>query len=1598
MSGHLLFKAMLCLVFCAVLQQAKAQPGAAFTATPLTGCAPLVVNFQDQSTNAVEWRWDLGNSTVSFLQNPSATYFLPGSYTVRLIVKNAAGVADTLTKTNYVTVNQRPQIAFSSNVQMGCYPLNVQFTDNTTAGGPITNWNWDLGDGNSSTAQNPNHTYTTSGSYNVSLMATNSFGCSATLTRQNYINTTTGVTAGFTYSAPAGCNAPQTINFTNTSTGTGTLTYNWNFGDGGTSTLTNPSHIYTASGSFSVTLIVFNSTGCTDTIQLANIVSLGTNQSGFTSPATACAQAPVTFTNTSTPNPTSSFWNFGDGTTGTGPAPVKAYAAAGTYTIKLIDQFGACSDSAFRTITIFPKPTAGFTGAPLVACQPNLTVNFNNIATGAQSVLWLFGDGNTSTQNAPAHTYTSYGNFTVTQIVTNSNGCMDTTVLTDYVKIQRPQITINSLPQQGCAPFAWSFSATVSSLTPIVSYLWNFGDGTTSTSATPSHVFGVGVFDIQLIVQTQGGCADTVLVPAGIRASQRPIAAFDATPRAACANMTISFTPAGSVGNINSWLWYFGDGTTSTDSMPTHQYSDTGYFNIMLIVGANGCFDTLNINQFIHIKPPIAAFAVGIDCINKYSKQFIDQSVGADQWYWNFGDGGTSTQQNPTHVYSATGTYTVSLRVVNNETGCDYTRTLSIIIADEKAQFTAIPTQLCRGTSTTFTATSIQAVPLIASYDWNFGDGSTGGGQTVSHVYTNSGVFDVQLIITDVNGCADTLLRTQYITVFGPVADFVPSVPTTCVSTAISFNDLTVTDGVHPINNWTWNYGDGVIVNNAVAPFTHQYSNAGIYSVMLSVTDTYGCRDSINKINLITISVPEAIFSTADTVSCPAASIQFTNNSTGPNLAYMWNFGDGTSSTLAQPAHSYTSDGLYTVSLFITDQYGCTSMEVKNNYIRIATPVANFSVNDSVGTCPPLIVQFTNTSANMVSKVWDFGDGTTSLADNPTHFYNTPGTYIAKVTITSAGGCTSVKTKTIKISGPQGTFTYAPLEGCSPLQVNFRATSQARSSFVWDFSDGTTIATTDSVISHTYTIPGIYVPKMILKDLNGCSVAITGLDTIKVNGVLAGFSADTLLGCDNRTIQFTNESLSNQLITAYEWDFGDGQTSTAVNPAHYYAAPGLYYPKLKAISSSGCQDIYSAPVPVKIVLSPKISATQSANGCAPLVMNFNGNLINADTSQINWAWTYSNGTTGTGMVSPALTFTNAGVYNYTLLATNSSGCTDAVTGSFEVYGIPVVSAGPDFFVCQNSGRSLTATGASSYTWSPAIGLSCANCASPTATPDSVRTYVVTGTTLQGCRSTDTVTVSVVYPFYMSASSGDTLCVGRSTGLLAGGAATYSWSPSAGLNVTSGPSVIAKPIVTTLYRVIGQDGKNCFSDTAYYPIQVYPIPTVKLRADTTMNVGSTIILTPQVSPDVTNVVWQNPIGLVQSNYPSITVRPTGQTQYNVTVSNAGGCTSRSSMNIFVTCNGSNVFIPNTFSPNADGANDVFYVRGTGLFNVKQLKIFNRWGEQVFSRTSVNANDPSAGWDGTYKGQRLGDDVYVYMIEVQCENNTSLFYKGNVTLIK
>lgn len=1593
------------ILFCTtVFAQA---PKADFTASIVAGCSPLKVDFTDVSTGSpTEWLWDLGNGTVS--TNPgsaSAIYTIPGTYTVKLDVKNANG-EDSIIKVNYITVYAKPTVNFSASPTLGCIPLVVNFIDSSNPGsGTIQNWVWDFGDGGSpSIDQNPTHTYISSGSYNVSLFVVNSFGCQQSIIKTALVTPADSIHTDFNYSYTNICSPPTQVDFTNTTTpGTG-LTYSWDFGNGSQSNLKNPSQTYNSTGSYNVRLIADNGKGCADTITKA--ISIGNVQAGFSLPQGVCVNEPAIMSDSSSPVAVSATWDFGDGQTGSGLTVTHTYTALGSYTVIYTANFGGCNSIITKTINVTDKPTAAFSSASvLTSCTAPLTVQFDNSSTNAVSYLWDFGDGTTSNLSTPQHTYTVVGTYSVTLIAISPGGCSDTLVIPKFVRINQPRIFgFTNLPFTGCAPATITMRGQVSSPDPITTYAWDFGDGTTSSVAVPSHTYdSVGTYNVKLTVTTNTGCSASYTLNSAVVLSPKPVAKFSASPLNACASQEVSFTDQ-STGNVDAWLWSFGDGYTGNAQNPVYHYLDTGYFDVKLIVYSNGCSDTAVHKKYVYIAPPVAAFNIIGSCDTPFQKSFQDASIGAQSWNWNFGDGVTSPLPNPQHVYATNGLYNVQLIVTNG--GCADTITNSTYVIKQNPSYTVTPlhSNFCKYDSIRFTAGNFDTA-FTTGIRWIFGDG-TGtifsiANDTVKHKYNDTGSYNVRLILNDRNGCYDTTQLSIPVKVLGPTASFTNSLGT-CADSLFTFIDQSTTDGTYPINKWIWDFGDGSVVTLPGSPFTHRYADSGIYNVQLKVFDTNGCYDSVYKAAAVIIGKPYSDFSILDTLRCTSSSVGFTEQATGLGLKYNWDFGDGTNGSGATPNHFYTKEGTYSVALTVVDTFGCTSKMTKLASVTISNPVAAFTISDSAARCT-LPVQATSQSQNYNSLSWDFGDGATSILDNPFHLYTVPGVYQLQLIAKGYGECYDTAYHSVELKGPYGTFNFTNNDGCFPISVSFNATATSTVSYIWDFGDGSTNITSGNSTTYTYTTPGIFVPKLLLEDTSGCRVAIESTDTAFISGVKPKFFFNSAVGCDSSLVSFIDSSyvIPTDPMTAISWNFGDGFTSAISKPVHFFKTSGTYLVRQTVNSAAGCVATYTLPVDIVVNKAPKLLINAPDSACVNSNVSFDVNDT-AKVGLLQWLWDLGNGTQTTTQ-NLIYVYPSSGIYSVTLTGTDpTTGCADTAQHAITILDLPPVYAGIDTSICLNTIASLNATGAVTYKWASSPTLSCTTCSNPLAAPNSTTTYYVTGNDNFGCVATDSVIVTVVKPTKISLSTtNDTLCLGSSMQIVATGAERYSWQPPTGLSDPNIGNPIASPNSSTVYTVIGSDNISCFADTMSVSILVAPLPTFDI-IDTviTINVGSSYIITTASSPDVISWTWAPATGLSASNVAEPVASPKTNTTYTGTATNEFGCSVTDNVRFEVLCNNSNVYIPNTFSPNGDGRNEYFLPRGKGLFNIRSMKIFNRWGVPIFEKWNFPANTESrdAAWDGTYQGNPQPSDVYIYVIDVICENGSVLSYKGNVTLIR
>jgi gliding motility-associated-like protein len=1288
----------------------------------------------------------------------------------------------------------------------------------------------------------------------------------------------------------------------------------------------------------------------------------------------------------------------GDGNNYIDPSVTHVYVGPGTFTIKLTNQYsGGCISTKTQTVSVLSGPTIDFTADTTKACKPPFTVNFQTTGSAA-TYAWAFGDGSGSTQQNPTHTYTSSGSFTVTLKAQNALGCETSIFKPDLVKILPPTLSITNVPvTNGCTPYSFFPVASINATEGVQSYFWDFGNGYTSTDPAPGYTYTTpGNYTIKLRVQTNGGCVDSVVYPNAVRINPGVDLDFTASPVNPCVDQLVFFSLS-TTSTPTSIVWYFGDGDSSTVISPSHPYKNVDQYNVTVKIKYGDCESKLTKDKYINVQPPEALFTATRDCNNKRLINFKNESLGTGNITWNFGDGGTSTLSDPTHLYAADGNYTVQLVVDNGN--CTDTLEKVVEVSTAPIDFISQNT-VCKGDSFILKALVPNTVS-VREYHWDvLGSGRPthiGTADSVSWTVYSAGTYDVRLKIIATDNCEETVTKNGYITVYGPTADFISDQPGGCENVLINFNDSSTTDGTHPIINWIWNFGDA---SPAVSgnPASHNYPNEGSYAVTLTVTDSYGCEDVRTKTNYIRVTNGKAMFFSADTLSCGGVNVAFSDTSNGVISDWIWDFGDGASSSGVQhPAHTYADTGYYTITLKIIEISGCIDSISKTNYITIKNPVAKFGLSDTFSTCPPLSVNFYDSSYYVKKWAWDFDDGGSSSAPSPVNLYNIPDVYNVKLTVTSPGGCTDSAFATITILGPYGEFSYTPISGCTPLPVNYSVTTTEAIKFFWDFSDGIVDSSTVANTSHTYLSGGRFVPKVILTDAAGCKVSVAGKDTIYIEKTMLDFSASALAFCDSGTVTFINQSTVVAPSATYQWNFNGTNTTDSF---YKYTMPGTYDVTLIATTTMGCTDTLTKQAYIRIHQSPVAAIISEDSLCRNDAFTFSSQL-QPDTSGIRqWYWTFGNGQQSMQQNPPQQVFTQDGSFPNTLFIEDNEGCSTTVSKNVVVHPLPLVAALQDTLICRGDSTQLVASGGINYTWvTPNNNLSCTDCPNPVASPQFDITYKVEGRSAFGCKAYDSVMVKVFQPYKVSVDPpADSICLGKTIQLKAFGAPLYSWSPAAGLSATDIANPYASPDTTRTYTLVGYDNVGCFRDSVKVTISVFPNPTVDAGTDLILSAGNTANLLAVGSPDVTSYNWSPSIGLSCTDCPDPIVTAGDNITYTVRVKNVSGCTAQDQVKISVTCNEANIFVPNTFTPNGDGMNDVFYIRGNGIFAVQSMRIFNRWGEMVFEKKNITANNPSDGWNGMYKGVLTSTDTYVYQLEVLCTNSKVLKYNGTISLIR
>ncbi len=1492
-------------------------PVAAFNANQTSSCsAPHTVFFTDQSTTPDTWHWDFADGGLSTAQNPIHTFTAGGVYKVTLtVVDTIIGCSDTVSVKIFVSVLNSD---FSGVPTFGCGPHTVNFSDASGVTGPgnIVSWNWDFGDGNSSTDQSPTHTYDTPGIYDVALTTTLDNGCTDTRTRTNYIQVI-GPDVAFNGDELSG-DAPLTTNFTDaTIVAAPIISWAWDFGDGNSSTLQNPSNSYSFNGIYDVSLTVTDLDGCSRTLTKPSYIKV---------PATQCKNLTVQLDNTGN-------YSLAVGST-TPQTDAEQIVPAGIHTAGafVYQSFTPTVDGILQSVSlsfsavpsndvdIVIREGQGFGGLSLAA--QTITVGTTGLWEYQLSSMIDVVAGNEYTidiqpLSSPVSLQKNDGN-------PYAGGRNNISATSDFVFstkiLQRPDLDNGSTDSDGLASFGLSqttftcgdigsntvtltatdnlgnssscvANVTVNDVTPPTASCQNTTafidalgmativagdiDGgstdncsgfTLSASQTSFNCGNIGSVPVTLTVTDAGSntatCSATVTV------------ADNTPPTALCQNHTLVLNGSGSatltVANINN-------GSSDNCGLSTLALSQTA-FNCSNIGSSNTV--TLTVTDVNSLVSSCTATVTVEDnqtpTINCPSDQIfcsVDASgaivtypavTGSDNCTFNISqtDASGLTSGNVFPIGTTVQEWTITDAALNSNS-CSFNVTVNPTpVADYS--FSAA----CQGESTFFTDEStIDASSSIVSWSWNMDDGS--GLITIvdpSHVFAAVGTYDVELTVLSAEGCSNAVTQSVEVTPV-PVAGF--TFVEGCEGNPTVFtNTSTIASGSL---NYAWDFGDGNASTDEDPSNT--YVLDGTYTVTLTVTNDNGCEDVITQ-SVTVDNSPTALF-TAST-ECEGFATEFTNLSTGDGaLSHSWDFGDGNSSIDTNPTHTYANAGTYTVILTVTNSNACVNTYTVSVSVN-ALPTVDFSFSD---VCEGTTASFVN-SSSAGSYAWDLGDGSSSTLANVNHTYSTFGIYDVTLTVTDANFCINSATQQIEIfdlpdftltptdvlcyGEATGAVNTAPvgspafpwtlsLNGATPVSNGNFSNLPAGNYDVTAFDANGCEFTSSTVVLQPNDTLGIDVTALVDILCNGDntgSIAVVGTGgtspytysvdggspqaTGSFSGLLAGTHGvqiidnnlcvfDTvitlteptplvlgLVNAEDLLCNGDNSGIIEVLATGgvasylYNVDGGSYDTPSLFNGL----AAGLHI--VGVLDANGCTDTLHVTLTEPGILQLSVLATEDAN-----CFGESNGLIQVAASSGTPGYQYSlDGVNfqGSGM------FEGLGAGTYTISVVDANGCTDNLTETIfepslltiETNSVPVACFGDE------SGEIgiVVGGGTPGYTYSFDGGDNFGGAATFSDVPSG--NYLTVVQDANGCTASEGVVISQPSSaFNLSANVTDALCLDSASGSAilvgSGGTPTYTYSSD---NASFGPSNEFGGFAAGIYTLYAQDVNGCVDSVQF----------------------------------------------------------------------------------------------------------------------------------------------------------------------------------------
>ena len=1062
-----------------------------------------------------------------------------------------------------------------------------------------------------------------------------------------------------------------------------------------------------------------------------------------------------------------------------------------------------CDGNNIFTVTI-ENPLADFEVENTFCSDDPVTVDFSN-AVG--TLTWMLDGQNV---NPPPFLGLSSGNHTI-KLTAEAGDCDTTETQTITIVSVPDDVNFTATPLEGCAPLEVTLTNLTSSFDN-EAYEWYINDELFSTAIQPGTItLDQGLSDTTYTIKLTAGnsCAGEEVIEV-ITVFPRPVPRFGPMQNHYCSGDTVTFSNVSFGGPMTSWLWDYGNGTTSTDSIPL----EIIYFT-----------DTIPSN------------------------------------------------------------YTVSLTATNDCGTETFTYDLVINPTDVKAFFNIDPIEGCVGVPVCLTNLSTLGAAVL----WDFGDGNTS---------------------TQFNLC-------------------------------------------------------------------HTYQQAGNYTITLKA---YGCGFDSIQFEVVIHPMPDAGFSN-NTITCPGDTLSFTNSS---NLAddFLWDFGDGSTSMLNNPTHVYNISGNYVVKLYATSTEGCVDSTTSNITVLIP-PTANFTTStDSI--CENQNIVFTSISnPNPLTCFWDFGDGSFSNDCIANHSFDTTGNYMVTLIVTDTNGCRDTTQQLINVAAvPSPAFDYSPNQDCSPVIIAFINQTILGESYVWDFGDGSTsMATTPT---HTYSNGGNFTIQLTAN--NGvCSATTSQIISINPTPNAEIIAPLGQVGCAEFNAAFTASPMGNNYN--YKWDFGDGSFSFDANPLHPFNTAGIFEVVLM-VEDDSCADTTSLQIEVFEPVEADIITVD--NLCFGDAMGNIDLVITNGTANYQFDW--SNGVDTED--NPSLP---AGNYSFTITDNNQCTLSETVEITQPDAPLSIHVLQEKIVTCYGgSDGALTIEaegGTPDYTYLWEMGNTSTSIENVPAGE-----YNITITDANNCVGEEILAVNQNDSISYNAMVSNISCFGFEDGQInldsfSGGVAPYF----ATLDTLSGTGF--NNLAPNNYVVIISDGVGCtqiFNTNILEPLQIF----IELDEDSVLiQLGETFEITSDYNVANPTFTWTPAKWLDCPTCDKPVASPWDDITYAVLMVDENGCFDLDS--IFIEVNDERgIAIPNIFSPNNDGENDIFKLRGKNpaVVEVTAFRIFDRHGGIMYEARNFPLNDPSFGWDGKYKGTDVQAGNYIYTALIKYVDGKEVEWKGSIMLIR